>query len=362
MNTEDPQTEAQQAKDAEILKAINDEWQMFTPRYSKFLSQVFLPMGLAMADIIEAGEGDTILEVGCGDGSFTAELCLLKKPSAKLYAVDLVNNMCRVTYVKLAKLAALVNEPKGIINYKKKLAEASAPVLEAGDETNDFGAVSRREVPELNAEVIKANSEFLQEVIPDASVDKYISSLVLQIVVSPERMIKEAYRVLKPGGRAVFSVWGQETDGYVFTEITRLMYDSGKLTGERKKKGSWLLNDRKKTIGMLEEQGFKNVIAWDHWNTWHVLTEEDVVDLVENFYCPAVRLNTTGEQFEYIKAGLLEKFRHVVLEQKKPASRVFFHDYCRPEVRRSDIWDKMQELLSIKSTLSTFCFNFRLEI
>ncbi|RLO10987.1 hypothetical protein DYB28_009611, partial [Aphanomyces astaci] len=45
--------------------------------------------------------------------------------------------------------------------------------------------------------------------LPDASVDRYISTLVLQLVPDPDAMLRESHRVLGSGGVAGFVIWGQ---------------------------------------------------------------------------------------------------------------------------------------------------------
>ena len=44
----------------------------------------------------------------------------------------------------------------------------------------------------------------------DGAFNAYISNLSLMITQKPERQIVEAYRVLKPGSKACFSIWGRD--------------------------------------------------------------------------------------------------------------------------------------------------------
>ena len=44
---------------------------------------------------------------------------------------------------------------------------------------------------------------------PDAWFTSYVSHFVIMLVEDSVNMIKEAYRVLKPGGTAAFTVWGR---------------------------------------------------------------------------------------------------------------------------------------------------------
>ena len=57
---------------------------------------------------------------------------------------------------------------------------------------------------------------------PDCWFDSYVSNLVLQLIDSPENQIREAFRVLKSGSIAAFTVWGRRENSLIFTapEIT----------------------------------------------------------------------------------------------------------------------------------------------
>ena len=57
---------------------------------------------------------------------------------------------------------------------------------------------------------------------PNCWFDSYVSNLVLQLIDCPENQIREAFRVLKPGSIAAFTVWGRRENSLIFTasEIT----------------------------------------------------------------------------------------------------------------------------------------------
>jgi len=61
------------------------------------------------------------------------------------------------------------------------------------------------EYPSVNVEV--GNAEQLP--FEEASFDRYFASLGLHLVNDASQMLREACRVLKPGGIAAFSVWGR---------------------------------------------------------------------------------------------------------------------------------------------------------
>ena len=52
---------------------------------------------------------------------------------------------------------------------------------------------------------------------PDDWFTSYVSNLVLMLVDSSVNMIREAYRVLKPGSTAAFTVWGRRENSMIFT-------------------------------------------------------------------------------------------------------------------------------------------------
>ncbi|CAI2375108.1 unnamed protein product [Moneuplotes crassus] len=63
--------------------------------------------------------------------------------------------------------------------------------------------------------ILKANNEDLP--FPDEEFDCYISNFSMHIVDNHHNQLLEAYRVLKPGCKAGFSVWGDKSRNNCFT-------------------------------------------------------------------------------------------------------------------------------------------------
>lgn len=57
------------------------------------------------------------------------------------------------------------------------------------------------------------------ETISNDSFDTYFSSSTLHLVSNPQKMISEAYRILKKNGKAGFSVWGDSKISKFFTIV-----------------------------------------------------------------------------------------------------------------------------------------------
>ena len=52
---------------------------------------------------------------------------------------------------------------------------------------------------------------------PDKWFNAYVSNLCLMLIDDPCKQINEAYRVLKPGSKACFTVWGRRENTLLFT-------------------------------------------------------------------------------------------------------------------------------------------------
>lgn len=67
---------------------------------------------------------------------------------------------------------------------------------------------------------------------PDEWFTCYVSNLVLQLIDSAEDQIKEAFRVLKPGSIACFTVWGRKENSLMFTAINEAKKRMAEETGQ----------------------------------------------------------------------------------------------------------------------------------
>ena len=171
----------------------------------------------ALADIKDK---DTVLEVGCGPGKHSTTLAqYFLKPGGVLVSCDYSKNM-------IDKVAECYNSDEtefALVKGNKFVVEKERDYTEYGDET----CSSLKHHCDLQA-IISAQSPFRKlvyacqannELLPFESetFGGYLASLSVHIVANPVNQVKEAYRVLKKGSRAVFTVWGTRPESLFFS-------------------------------------------------------------------------------------------------------------------------------------------------
>ena len=101
-------------------------------------------------------------------------------------------------------------------------------------------------------------------------------------------MLKEAYRVLAPGGRAGFTVWGSKENSLLFTLIPKSFSKfkkCKKIFASSDVRSAWHLNDKKKVQNMMESIGYKNCRSMEQF-TYVDMSKQSDKECVKLFVQP----------------------------------------------------------------------------
>ena len=237
------------------IEEIKQKWESSVIGYSFIPSYTTRNLALNFINLMKIPDVENILEMGCGNGDFAVEIITSKNPSATYQTFDLADAFLSETITKLTHLESNYKE-----NYQQALNDIKTNRIEKITHRKYEGDVVKFE--NLNTKIGIGNAEELNtEIYPDNFYDVVLSNHVLHLVTNTESMLKEAFRVLAPGGRAAFTVWGPKEGSEYFTvfENCLMKFERFKEIIEKTNARSpWHLNDRNKVLNTMETIGFKD--------------------------------------------------------------------------------------------------------
>ena len=151
----------------QVRKATQAMWSAVAPGWKEnadYIDRRGKPMTAKMLATAALQPGDRVLELGCGPGGLGLVAAEQVGPKGEVVLSDVAPEM--------AAIAGERAEARGLANTSTRVLD-----LEDVDE-------------------------------PDASYDAVLCREALMLVPEPDRGAAEIHRVLRPGGRAVVSVWG----------------------------------------------------------------------------------------------------------------------------------------------------------
>ncbi|OQS00776.1 hypothetical protein ACHHYP_02693 [Achlya hypogyna] len=203
------------------VRQVQNFWNNFAETYTATANTLFTIQGSSqLHSHMELDSATSVLEIGAGAGIGTMDILSRLKKTARLLTTDLAPEMLQ------------------------RLETRVSPFQDT-----------------VRVDVALANAQDLQG-IADASFDRYIASLVLQLTPNPDAMLKEAVRVLLPGGLAGFVIWGNPEHSGLFT-IPAAMEKELQIGNRGAEHGNFKLG---RNLAQLKETmrsiGFQSVVSW----------------------------------------------------------------------------------------------------
>lgn len=217
------------------LENIRKGWDAWAIKYATMLEKHNLPPQLTLADLMNLGPNDRILEMACGSGYFLSQFLLNTRPK-EYRAFDLSPNMVALTQKRLShslQQGRLIDD----IVQESIPQDSKTPPLKG----------TQLSIEQGNAENLAS--------IASNSMDAYIGGIFIHLVPDPAPVLKEAFRVLTSGGRVGFSVFGDHQKSKYFS----LFDDLVKQEGHQEFRSKFYLSDTTLLRRLCEEAGFKNI-------------------------------------------------------------------------------------------------------
>lgn len=201
------------------VKTINELesfWNEFQSDYESKLGQTMTIFNYSLIHMMKTKTGNKFLELGCGPGL-------------------------------------------GTLSLHRRLQDEQnySATITACDLSQSMIDCARKRLPESISLQIANNLDLPFE---NASFDRVMAGMNLNLVPDPETMLKEMFRVLKPGGRMGISVWGRSEESFALTVFNSACEKLG--IEVPIVRSNFYLGTKDTLIPIVKNSGFVDILAW----------------------------------------------------------------------------------------------------
>jgi SAM-dependent methyltransferase len=226
-----------------IWSAAAPSWQ----EHAEFVEERGAVVSAAMLAVADLQPGDEVLELGCGPGGVGLAAADVVGADGHVVLSDVVPAMTAIAEERAQR--------KGLRNV---------------------------DVRELDMEHID---------VPDASFDKVLCREALMLVADPTAAARETLRALRPGGRAVFAVWGPAAaNPWLSALLDAVSAQLGAPVPPPGMPGPFALSDDGALAGVLSAAGFSAVEVREVATPLHVASIDEWWTVVPSLAGPVAAL------------------------------------------------------------------------
>jgi ubiquinone/menaquinone biosynthesis C-methylase UbiE len=233
-----------------VANPLHAIWSSVAPawnQYADFVDERGAKVGAAMLAAADLQPGEDVLELGCGPGG------------VGIAAADVVGADGHVVLSDVAPEMTAIAEARARQHGLRNIT-----------------------VRQLDMEHIDA---------PDSSFDKVFGREVLMLVGDPVGAAREALRVLRPGGRAVFAVWGTPAaNPWLSALLDAVSTQLGAPVPPPNVPGPFSLSEDGALAGILSSAGFAEVAVDDVDAPLHAESFDDWWTIVPSLAGPVAAL------------------------------------------------------------------------
>ena len=243
---------------------LKNYWEDFSNFYAEYLEFSTQPLLYSLISGLKLYESNKVLELSCGGGKSLPLILSLKKPECEYWVSDFCENLLSLASKRMEFIERDIN---GSLQFWDKSCFQK-----------DLEKTFQSEFPKSRTSFRLLNNENLAG-IENEIFDVVFSNLSLQLVSNPEKMLSEAFRVVRKGGKVGFTVWGRKENSSFFTVVPKVLRKHGvELPNER---SNFHLGEREKLMNMMKDAGFKNVLCWYQFFGFNFQKEEEFIRILE---------------------------------------------------------------------------------